>query len=110
MMGAMQPVTRARSREDLTARLAERTLELVNIPSVSGEEVPILEHIAAALPEAWAAIDREDACLFASGPRRAGRPFVLLAGHVDTVPRRPATTPAPSRMRDPRCAASVRRT
>jgi hypothetical protein len=50
MMGAMQPVTRARSREDLTARLAERTLELVNIPSVSGDEAPILDHIAAALP------------------------------------------------------------
>jgi succinyl-diaminopimelate desuccinylase len=86
MMGAMQPVTRARSREDLTARLAERTLELVNIPSISGEEDPILDHIAAALPEAWAVIDREGACLFASPPRRGGRPLVLLAGHVDTVP------------------------
>jgi succinyl-diaminopimelate desuccinylase len=82
----MQPATRARSREDLTARLAERALELVNIPSVSGAEGPILDHIAAALPRAWAVLDREDACLLASPPRRAGRPFVLLAGHVDTVP------------------------
>ncbi len=86
MMGAMQPATLARSREDLTARLAERALELVNIPSVSGAEGPILDHIAAALPQAWAVLDREDACLLASPPRRAGRPFVLLAGHVDTVP------------------------
>jgi succinyl-diaminopimelate desuccinylase len=58
----------------------------VNIPSISGDEAPILDHIAAALPGSWAVIDREDACLFASPPRRAGRPFVLLAGHVDTVP------------------------
>lgn len=68
------------------ARLAERTLELVNIPSVSGEEAVILDHIAAALPRAWTVIDREDPCLFASPARRPDRPFVLLAGHVDTVP------------------------
>lgn len=86
MMDATQPATRARSRGDLMARLAERTLELVNIPSVSGEEAVILDRIAAALPRAWTVIDHEDACLFASPARRPGRPLVLLAGHVDTVP------------------------
>ncbi len=63
--------------------LAETTLELVDIASPSREEAALLEHVAAAvsLPLVYRS---EDALLFA--PERSGRPLVLLAGHLDTVP------------------------
>jgi len=70
---------------DLEGRLAERTLELIDIASVSGDEAAILEHVAAVL----AGVDGEshadsDGLLLL--PPRSGRPLVLLAGHLDTVP------------------------
>src|SRR5215471_4417142 len=63
--------------------LAERTLELVNIPSPSRAEAPLLEHVrhAVSLPLTYGT---DEALLFASP--RSGRPLVLLAGHLDTVP------------------------
>jgi succinyl-diaminopimelate desuccinylase len=71
----------------LDERLAAATLDLVNIPSVSGDEVAILDAIGAALPEGFDVVDREDAVLFAvPSTRRDRAPFVVLAGHVDTVP------------------------
>ena len=71
----------------LDERLATATLDLVNIPSVSGDEVAVLDRIGAALPEGFDVVDREDAVLFAvPSTRRSGAPFVVLAGHVDTVP------------------------
>ncbi len=64
--------------------LARRTLELVDIASESRCEQAIAEYVAGAVP-----LDqthrREETLLFET-PRRAGRPFVLLAGHLDTVP------------------------
>lgn len=63
--------------------LAARTLELVDIPSVSREEAAILEHVAEAVPLPLV-YRSEDALLFAA--ERTGRPLVLLAGHLDTVP------------------------
>src|SRR5436309_10187375 len=65
-------------------RLAERTLALVNIPSVSRSEAEAMAYVRAELPlePVWASDD----VLFATSERRAGRPLVLLAGHVDTVP------------------------
>lgn len=79
------------SQEDLDSgldeRLAARTLDLVNVASVSGDEAAILGSIAAALPEGSDVVDREDAVLFAiPSARREDAPFVVLAGHVDTVP------------------------
>jgi succinyl-diaminopimelate desuccinylase len=67
----------------VTPDLAARTLELVNIPSPSREEGTLLRHVAdvVALPVTYAT---EEALLF--GGERSGRPFVLLAGHLDTVP------------------------
>jgi succinyl-diaminopimelate desuccinylase len=64
-------------------RLAERTLTLVNIPSVSGSEAEAMAYVRAelALEPLWATDD----VLFATSNRR-GRPLVVLAGHVDTVP------------------------
>jgi succinyl-diaminopimelate desuccinylase len=70
----------------LADRLAARTLELVDIPSESLDEDEIRSHVRAlaetALPPA---LEGDDAFLYA-GPRRAGVPLVVLAGHYDTVP------------------------
>jgi len=71
----------------LEERLAVRTLDLVNIASVSGDEAAILGSIGGALPEGFDLADRHDAVLFAiQSMRRVDTPFVVLAGHVDTVP------------------------
>ena len=69
---------------ELPKRLAERTLALVNIPSVSRAETEAMAYVRAELPlePVWSSDD----VLFATSERRAGRPLVLLAGHVDTVP------------------------
>ena len=65
-------------------RLAERTLALVNIPSVSRAEAEAMAYVRSELPlePVWSSED----ILFATSKRAAGRPLVLLAGHVDTVP------------------------
>jgi succinyl-diaminopimelate desuccinylase len=63
--------------------LAERTLQLVNVPSVSLEEAELAELIAESVP--LPLVYREDSTLlFAT--ERTGRPLVVLAGHLDTVP------------------------
>jgi succinyl-diaminopimelate desuccinylase len=63
--------------------LARRTLELVNIPSPSRSEQKLLTYVsdAVSLPLTYAT---DEALLFATP--RSGRPLVLLAGHLDTVP------------------------
>jgi succinyl-diaminopimelate desuccinylase len=63
--------------------LAERTLELVDIPSPSRQEHALLRHVAATvtLPVVY---ESGEALLFAR--ERTGKPLVLLAGHLDTVP------------------------
>jgi len=68
-------------------RLAQRTLELVDIPSVSRNEAEIGAYVAGAVP---AVAFRElfadgESFLYATEPAN-GRPFVVLAGHLDTVP------------------------
>jgi succinyl-diaminopimelate desuccinylase len=66
-------------------RLAGRTLALVGIPSVSGDEAAVLE--ALEVPGDFPVLDAADAVRFFGPPlRRPGAPFVVLAGHVDTVP------------------------
>ena len=60
---------------------------LVDIPSVTGEEGPLCEALAARLGETY----KEDEVYrigksLVVGPR-TGRPLVLLVGHIDTVPR-----------------------
>ena len=64
---------------DLPERLARRTLELIDIPSVSRGEATIAAHVAEAMPlePTW----RDGETLwFGDAPR------VVLAGHLDTVP------------------------
>jgi succinyl-diaminopimelate desuccinylase len=69
---------------ELASRLAERTLALVDIPSVSREEAAVIDYVRAAigLEHVW---DDGDV-VFALTPRRAGHDLVVLAGHVDTIP------------------------
>ena len=63
---------------DLATRLAERTLELVNIPSESRHEAEIAAYVRDAVGSpAW---DEDDTLWYGR------RPQVVLAGHFDTVP------------------------
>jgi succinyl-diaminopimelate desuccinylase len=64
------------------AALAERTLALVDIPSVSRSEAAVMEYIRGALRLPLVLDDGES--LIAAV--RHGRPLVVLAGHTDTVP------------------------
>jgi succinyl-diaminopimelate desuccinylase len=70
----------------LANRLAERTLELVNIPSESRHEAEIrahlLELVRESLPEEYAG---DEVFLFRE-ERRQDAELVVLAGHYDTVP------------------------
>jgi succinyl-diaminopimelate desuccinylase len=79
---------------DVAERLAERTLALVDIPSVSRAEAEAMMHARAELPlePAWA----DEDVLFAT-TARADRPLVVLAGHLDTVP---AQDNVPGRIED----------
>lgn len=63
--------------------LAQRTLELVNIPSGSRQEAELLAHVADVVTLS-VAYGTDEALLYVTG--RAERPLVLLAGHLDTVP------------------------
>jgi len=62
--------------------LAERTLDLVDIPSESGNEAALYDYVRASVP-LDSVYDDGESVLFA---KRSGRPLVLLAGHTDTVP------------------------
>jgi succinyl-diaminopimelate desuccinylase len=65
-----------------SSALADRTLELVNIPSESRSEAEARRYVQALVP-LETAFDDGESLLFA---KRAGKPLVLLAGHLDTVP------------------------
>jgi succinyl-diaminopimelate desuccinylase len=72
---------------DLAARLAKRTLELVDIASESGAERDIAEHVLGVLRAGEVPVfDAGDTCIIAGTTARRERPFVMLAGHLDTVP------------------------
>jgi succinyl-diaminopimelate desuccinylase len=62
--------------------LADRTLDLVSIPSESGREQEVYAYITSIVPLEQAFADGESV-IFA---KRTGKPLVLLAGHTDTVP------------------------
>jgi succinyl-diaminopimelate desuccinylase len=62
--------------------LADRTLDLVDIASVSGDEAEAYAYVQAHVP-LDTVFDDGESLLFA---KRDGKPLVLLAGHLDTVP------------------------
>jgi succinyl-diaminopimelate desuccinylase len=70
----------------LADRLAARTLELVDIPSQSGHEEAIREHVLALVPPTFEPEYAGDEAYLFLTPRRGGRPLVVLAAHYDTVP------------------------
>ena len=71
----------------LSARLSERTLELIDIPSESRQEAGIAAHVLGTLESGGVPVrDVGDDCIIAGAHERAGRPLLLLAGHLDTVP------------------------
>jgi succinyl-diaminopimelate desuccinylase len=70
----------------LADRLAARTLELVDIPSESGTEAAIREHVLGLVPADWEPEYGGEEAFFFMSPRRAGYPLVVLVAHYDTVP------------------------
>jgi succinyl-diaminopimelate desuccinylase len=70
----------------LADRLAARTLELVDIPSESGSEAAIREHVLGLVPAGWTPEYAGDEAFFFVSPRRVGHPLVVLVAHYDTVP------------------------
>jgi succinyl-diaminopimelate desuccinylase len=77
-------------------RLIEATLELVNIPSVTGDERELAHHL-----ERWSLtlphVSRDDIIRSGNnlvvGQPDGRRPCVALAGHLDTVPPHPSDPP-----------------
>ena len=71
---------------DVATRLAQRTLELVNIPSESRHEAEIAAHVRSLVPASFEPEYEADDAFVWMLPRREGKPLVVLAGHYDTVP------------------------
>jgi succinyl-diaminopimelate desuccinylase len=79
------PVRPAPSDTDVAARLAGRTLELVDVPSQSRSEARLAAHVARVLRDGGAEVtELGDSCILAKPPGTS--PSVMLAGHLDTVP------------------------
>jgi succinyl-diaminopimelate desuccinylase len=70
----------------LADRLAARTLELVDIPSESGSEDAIREHLLTLVPPALVREYEGDEAFFFAPSNRRDVPLVVLVGHYDTVP------------------------
>jgi succinyl-diaminopimelate desuccinylase len=67
--------------------LAQRTLALVDIPSVSRDEARIAEYVDGAVPRrSFEELFGDGEAFFYATPRTSSRPLVVLAGHLDTVP------------------------
>lgn len=67
----------------MSEALAQRTLELVDIPSESRSEQAIADYVAAGMP--WQPAWRDGETLWYEGPE-GGKPLIVFAGHLDTVP------------------------
>ena len=70
----------------LADRLAERTLELVDIPSESLHEETIRERLRSLVPAPFDEVYGGDEAFLWARERREGVPLLVLAGHYDTVP------------------------
>src|ERR1700754_3766447 len=68
-------------------RLADRILELIDVPSESRDEAALAAHVLGVLTDAGVDVrDAGDTCVLAGTTERGDRPLVLVAGHLDTVP------------------------
>jgi succinyl-diaminopimelate desuccinylase len=67
-----------------TDALAHRTLQLVDVQSVSRDEQELAELVADAL--SLPLVHRDGCTLLFAAPRSEGRDLVAFAGHLDTVP------------------------
>jgi len=77
----------------LKTTLAERTLELVRIPSVTGNEGAIADQVERVLQEGPSLrVRRKGQCVL--GDLGRGHPHLILAGHLDTVPDQGGPSPA----------------
>jgi succinyl-diaminopimelate desuccinylase len=81
----------------LADRLADRTLELVDIPSESRHEERIRAHLLELVPPQLTVDYAGDEAFLFVPQRRADAPLVVLAGHYDTVP---AQANIPGRIED----------
>ena len=72
--------------DDLAGRLAARTLELVDIPSESGNEARIRDHLLGLVPHGLEAECESDEAYLFVPELRPDAPLLVLAGHYDTVP------------------------
>ncbi len=70
----------------LADRLAARTLELVDIPSTSGSEAAIREHVLELVPPTLVPEYAGDEAYLLVPQRRPEHPLVVLCAHYDTVP------------------------
>jgi succinyl-diaminopimelate desuccinylase len=70
----------------LADRLAQRTLELVDIPSVSLGEAAVRERIRSLVPSAFEPVFEGDEAFLWARERRPDVPLLVLAGHYDTIP------------------------
>lgn len=73
--------------------LGALTAEMMAIPSVSGDEAALADHVAGRLAAVPGETVRVGNNVVHRGPGRAGRPLVVLAGHLDTVPPQGNATP-----------------
>lgn len=69
---------------DLSKNLVELTMDLCNIESVSGSEKQLADAIEQALALPHLKVLRDGNAIVAS--TNSGKPRVLIAGHIDTVP------------------------
>ena len=65
--------------------IAELLVALVDIPSVTGQEERIAQYVTERLASRPGEVTRSGNGVVWRGPRR-GKPLVVLAGHLDTVP------------------------
>jgi len=73
--------------DELGSRIGARALELIDIASPSRGEQAIAEHVSAVLKAGGVELrELGDCCIAAGTQQRGERPFVLLGGHLDTVP------------------------